>query len=182
MVSLSYRFNFYPSPSSGDGYSDRQLTLNFELWVEHFVCRHVSIRGFQNRVCLSVRTPRKEIALSFVNISPTLVIDTSMEKSSWVLQHGNPKIWYFSSKNVEIEFWLLFWLVPKSWNHLSFVNISPTLVIGTSMWSSRVLYQGKSKIRFYKKNMLNCLCFCCHVLSTIFTLYCAHWLVLSCYP
>ena len=28
---------------------------------------------------------------SFVNISPTLVIDTSMEKSSRVLQHGNPK-------------------------------------------------------------------------------------------
>ena len=33
--------------------------------------------------------------LSFVNISPTLVIDTSMEWSSWILHHGNPKIWFF---------------------------------------------------------------------------------------
>ena len=28
---------------------------------------------------------------NFVNISPTLVIDTSMERSSQVLQHKNPK-------------------------------------------------------------------------------------------
>ena len=28
----------------------------------------------------------------FVNISPTLVIDTSMERSSQVLHHGIPKI------------------------------------------------------------------------------------------
>ena len=36
----------------------------------------------------------------FVNISPTLVIDTSMERSSWVLQHGNPTTWFFF-KNVQ---------------------------------------------------------------------------------
>ena len=29
----------------------------------------------------------------FVDISPTLVIDTSMERSSRVLEHENPKIW-----------------------------------------------------------------------------------------
>ena len=29
---------------------------------------------------------------SFVNISPTVIIDTSMERSSLVLQHGNLKI------------------------------------------------------------------------------------------
>ena len=41
----------------------------------------------------SFRTPRNEIALaSFVNISPTLVIDMSMERSSGVLLHGNQKI------------------------------------------------------------------------------------------
>ena len=58
-----------------------QLTTNFEFFeLKIFVCRHVSIRGFQNRVYLSV-----------VNISPTLVIDTSMERFSRVL-HGNPKI------------------------------------------------------------------------------------------
>ena len=109
--------------------------------------------------------PRSWNHLSFVNISPTLVIDTSMERSSRDLQHVNPKIWFFSknvrnwilsvarerkspwlrqyqsyisnwcingkfftgttawkpknliffSKKFEIEFWLVFWLVLKSW-------------------------------------------------------------------
>ena len=84
--------------------------------------------------------------LSFVNISPTLVIDTSMERSSRVLHHGNPKIWFFFQKSSKFEFWLL----TKSWNHLSFVNISPTLVIDTSMErSSRVLHHGNPKIWFF---------------------------------
>ena len=39
---------FYASPSSGEAYRDRQLTTNFEFWV------HVSMWGFQNRVCPSV--------------------------------------------------------------------------------------------------------------------------------
>ena len=84
--------------------------------------------------------------LSFVNISPTLVIDTSMERFSRVLHHGNPKIWFFFQKNSKFEFWLL----TKSWNHLSFVNISPTLVIDTSMERfSRVLHHGNPKIGFF---------------------------------
>ena len=41
--------------------------------------------------------------LSFVNISPTLVIDISMERSSRVLHHGNPKIWFSFSKKFEIQ-------------------------------------------------------------------------------
>ena len=94
-------------------------------------------------VCPSVCPhPEKRNHLSFVNISPTLVIDTSMERSSRVLHHGNPKIWFFfiSSK---FEFWLL----TNSWNQLSFVNISPTLVIDTSMErSSRVLHHGNPKM------------------------------------
>ena len=86
--------------------------------------------------------------LSFVNISPTLVIDTSMERSSRILLHGNPKIWFFFQKSSKFEFWLL----TKSWNHLSFVNISPTLVIDTSMErSSRVLHHGNQKIIFFSK-------------------------------
>ena len=43
---------YYASPSSGEAYRDRQLTTNLEL--KFFVCRHVSLWGFQNRVCLSV--------------------------------------------------------------------------------------------------------------------------------
>ena len=56
----------------------------------------------------------------------------------------------FLSKKVEIESRLVFWLVLKSWNHLIFVNVSPTLVIDTSMErSSRVLQHGHPKIWFF---------------------------------
>ena len=98
--------------------------------------------GFQNCVCLSVCPyPEKRNHPDFVNISPTLVIDTSMERSSRVLQHGNPKIWFFQKFEIE------FWLVPKNWNHLSFVNISPTLVIDRSMERpSQVLQHRNPKI------------------------------------
>ena len=39
----------------------------------------------------------------FVNISPTLVIDTSMESSSRVLQHGNQKIWFFFKQSLKLN-------------------------------------------------------------------------------
>ena len=98
-------------------------------------------------VCLSICPyPEKRNHHSFVNISPTLVIDTSMERYSRVLRHGNPKIGFFFQKSSKFEFWLL----TKSWNHLSFVNISPTLVIDTSMErSSRVLHHGNPKFFFF---------------------------------
>ena len=161
--------NFYPSPSFGEAYSDRQLTTNFELWVEKFwvpTCFHVRIP----KQCLSVCPyPEKRNRHSFVNIIPTLVIDTSMERSSRVLQHGNPKIrFFFFQKSSKFQFWLVFLLVLKSWNHLSFVNISTTLVIDTSMErSSRLLYHEKPKNWFSnKKKKKTCLteCFCCDVL------------------
>ena len=50
----------YASPTSGEAYRDRRLTTNFELSVEIFVCRHVSVWGFQNPVCLSA--PREKIS------------------------------------------------------------------------------------------------------------------------
>ena len=89
--------------------------------------------------------------LSFVIISPTLVIDASMERSSRVIHNGNPKILIFFQKSLKFEFWLL----VNSWNHLSFVNISPTLVIDASMeWSSRVLHNGNPKIViFFQKSL-----------------------------
>ena len=83
---------------------------------------------------------------SFVNISLTLVIDTSMERSSWLIYHRNPKIWIFFQKSSKFEFWFS----TKSWNHLSFVNVSPTLVIDTSMERySRLLHHGNPKILFF---------------------------------
>ena len=170
--------------------------------------------------------------LIFVNISPTLVIDTSMERSSRVLHHGNPKMWKFFKKFEidEIEFcpypefpnaekrnhlsfvnisptlaidtsmerssrvvvtpWKLkkkkkieeknqkslkfeFWLLTKSWNHHSFVNISPTLVIDTSTErSSRVLQHENQKIWFFfqKSSKLNstCILTCAEELKSTF--------------
>ena len=143
---------YYASPTSGEAYKDRQLTTNFELWVEIFcvpTCFHVRIPKPCLSVCPSVRLsicpyPEKRNHPSFVNISPTLVIDTSMERSSRVLHHENPKIWFFFPKKFEFS------ISTKSWNHLSFVNISPALVIYTSMErSSRVLHHGNPKIRFF---------------------------------
>ena len=75
-------------------------------------------------VCLSIWLyPEKRNHPGFVNISPKLIIDTSMEWSSRVLHHENPKIRIYFQKSSEFKFWL----VTKSWNHLSFVYISPTL-------------------------------------------------------
>ena len=89
--------------------------------------------------------------LSFVNISKTLVIDTSMERSPRVLQHGNPN--FFSSKKFEIEFWL----VLKSWNYLSFVNISHTLVIDIHQWKGFHQYYSMETQKFwiFFKEVLN---------------------------
>ena len=124
----------YASPTSGEAYRDRRLTTNLSFELKFFVCRHVSMKGFQNRDCLSVRPsvcphPEKRNPLSFVDISPTLVIDTSMERSSRVYHHGNPKNLKKIPKKLKIQNFPL----TKSWNHLSFVDISPTLVIDASM-------------------------------------------------
>ena len=60
----------YVSPSSGEAYRDRQLTNNFEFWVEFFFS-HMSIPKQCLVVHLSV--PRERNHPGFVNISPTLV-------------------------------------------------------------------------------------------------------------
>ena len=57
---------------------------------------------------------RAEITLAnFVNVSPTLEIDTSMERSLQVLHHGNPKIRFFS-KNLKLNFDLYFNLCQRA--------------------------------------------------------------------
>ena len=163
--STNLRTDFYASPSSGEAYRDRRLTTNFELWVEIFcvpTCFHVRIP----KPCLSVRlsAPEKRYHHSFVNISPTLVIDTSMERSSRVLHHGNPEMWNFFKKFEigEIEFCPYpEFLYAEKKNRPGFVNISPTLVIDTSTErSSRVLQYENQKIWFFfqKSSKLNLTC------------------------
>ena len=91
--------------------------------------------------------------LSFVNNSPTLVIDTSMERSSRVLHHGNPEMWKFFKKFEidKIEFcpYPEFPYAEKK-KRPGFFNISPIWVIDTSTErSSRVLQHGNQKIWFF---------------------------------
>ena len=67
----------------------------------------------------------------FVNISPTLVIDTSTERSSRVLQHKNQKIWFFFSKKFEIEFDLYFDLCWRA--EIIQVGLNMHLYVDTGM-------------------------------------------------
>ena len=95
---------YYASPTSGKEYRDRGLTTNFELWVLIFcvpTCFHMRIPKTVS-ICPH---PEKRNHHSFVNISPTLVIDASMGRSLRVLQHGNPKIWIFYQKSLKFDFW-----------------------------------------------------------------------------
>ena len=126
---------YYASPSSGEAYRDRRLTTNFELWVEIFcvpTCFHVRIPKPCPSVC---PYPEKRNHLSFVNISPTLVIDTSMEWSSRVLHHGNQIFFFFFFFK---KVWNWIWLVLKSWNQHSsrshlYVDIGDA---SSSLWGS----------------------------------------------
>ena len=59
--------------------------------------------------------PEKRNRPGFVDISPTLVIDTSMERSAWVLQHGNQKIgFFFFQKSLKLNFDLYFDLSQRA--------------------------------------------------------------------
>ena len=106
----------YASPSSGYAHSNRQLTPSFEL--KFFVCRHVSMWGFQNPVCLSVPREMKSLWLRQYQsyISNNWYINGKVFTSTTALK---PKNLIFFSKKFEIVFWLVFWLVPKSWNQHS---------------------------------------------------------------
>ena len=74
--------------------SDRELTLIFlSFELKYLVSRHVSIIMRIPKSCLFVCPyPKKRNHPIFVNITPTVAIDISIERSSRVLQHENPKI------------------------------------------------------------------------------------------
>ena len=95
----------------------------FEVWVKKICVPHVSIWGFQNRVSLSLCPsvcpyPEKRNHPSFVNISPPLVIDTSIINGKVFTSTTGWNLIFF--RKFEIEFWLVYRLVLKSWNHLIF--------------------------------------------------------------
>ena len=86
----------YASPSSKANHYFWALNWNF-LCANVFPC--------EDSKTLSVCPyPGKRSHHIFVNISPTLVIDTSMERSLRVLKHGSPKISFFFQKSSKINF------------------------------------------------------------------------------
>ena len=140
--------SFYASPSSGDAYSDRQLTPNFELWLEIFRVPtrfHMMIPKPCLFVRLSVPREKKSPWLrQYLSYTGNWYINGKVFTSTTAWEPKN--LIFFFQKSLKFEFWL----VLKSWNHLSFVNISPTIVIDTSMErSSRVLQHGNTKICFF---------------------------------
>ena len=152
----------YASPTSGEAYRDRRLTTNFEFWVEIFcvpTCFHVRIPkpclSVRPSVCLSVCLsvcphPEKRYHHSFVNISPTLIIDTSMERSSRVLHHGNPKIWFFSSKKFEIRI-LTFDEELKSPYLRQYQSYISNWYINGKVFTSTTPWKPRNLIFFFKK-------------------------------
>ena len=109
--------------------------------------------GFQNRVCLSISPcPEKRNRPGFVNISPTLVIDTSMEKCSRVLHCGNPKFYFFffqkSLKLTKLNFirtqekkspWF-----PQYQSYISNWYINGKVFMSTTAWKPK-------NLNFFKK-------------------------------
>ena len=114
------------------------------------MCRHVSMWGFQNPVCLSVPLEKKSPWFrQYQSYISNWYINGKVFTSTTPWKPKNLNI--FSKK---FEFWLL----TKSWNHLSFVNISPTLVINMSMErSSQVLQHGNPKMWISKIKVANAL-------------------------
>ena len=130
-------------------------------------CFFKKVRNWWNWI-LSI--PEKRNRPGFVDISNTLVIDTSMESSSRVLQHWNPKGWFFSKKVWNWLNWIL--SLPEKRNSPGFVDISPTLIIDTSMERySRVLQHGNTNyFNFIKKKkvqnwIMTCILICAEVLN-----------------
>ena len=136
--------SFYASPS-GEAYRDRQLIPNFELWVEIFcvpTCFHVRIPKPCLSVCLSAPRKKKSSYLrQYQSYISNWYINGKVFTSTTPWKPQN--LIFFSKFEIRI--------LTKSWNHLSFVNISPTLVIDTPMErSSRLLQHGNIKIWFKK--------------------------------
>ena len=152
----------HPRPTGRHiGINIKPLILSFELRI--FLCADMfPYNDFKTvSVCLSVCSyPEKSNNHSFVNISPTLVIDTSMERSSRVLQHGNPKIWFFSSKKLEI--WILICdeelkshylrqyqsYISNWYIHISMERFSRVLHRDHGIPKIRIFFQKSSKLNF----------------------------------
>ena len=85
----------------GDAYDDWQLTPNFELWTKIFLC--ADMFPYEDSKILSVCPyPNKRNNPSFVNISPTVVIDAWVERC---LRDSMETQIFSLKKKIEIEFY-----------------------------------------------------------------------------
>ena len=90
--------------------------------------------------------------LSFVNISPTLVNDTSIERSSRLLHHGYSKIWIFFKKvrnsyltfDEELKLPYLCQYQPYIGNWY----INGKVIMSTTAWKHKKLDLKNSKLNF----------------------------------
>ena len=109
--------------------------------------------------------PEKRNHPSFVNISPTLVIDTSMERFSLVLQLGNPNMWIFFQKVGNWRNWIL--SIPRV--SLRREKKSPWLCqyqsyisnwyVNGKVFTSTTTWKPKNLIFFFQKSLkLNLTC------------------------
>ena len=123
-LKTTFWFN-YGSPSSGEAHKDRQLTTNSEFWVEIFcvpTCFHMRILKQCLYVHLSIPWENKSLWLhQYQSYISNWYINGKIFKSTTPWE---PKNLNFFQKSLKFEFLL----VTKRWNHLSFVNISRTLV------------------------------------------------------
>ena len=105
---------YYASPSSGEAYRDRRLTINFELRVEVFcmpTCFHVRIPKPCLSVCPSIcpsvclSAPREKKSSKLRQYQSYKLIDTSMERSSRVLYPmETQKFDFFFQKSLKFDF------------------------------------------------------------------------------
>ena len=120
--------------NSSDWYSNGKVFTSTTAWKPknlNFFSENVEIEFdlyFDSR-----RSAEITLAFPQYSISLTVVIHISMEKSSRVLQLGNPKIGFSFQKRSKLNFYFYFDLCRNAGNHPRFVDISPTVVIGTWM-------------------------------------------------
>ena len=75
-----------------------------------------------NLICILTEAEVLKSPWLFLNISLTVVIHTSMEKSSQMLQLGNRKIGFSFQKRSKFNFYFYFDLCRNAGNHPRYVN------------------------------------------------------------
>ena len=89
----------YASLSSGEAYRDQQLTTNFGLALNFFVC-HVSLWGFQN-LCLSVPREKKSPWLRQITLGSNWYINGKVFTSTTAWK---PQTFEFLQKSSKLNF------------------------------------------------------------------------------